>query len=190
MRRAFLPQEDCFLQQGDNPMKTRITGAIALVLWCLVSSAQGTVLVVSQKQTPSTPELSRSGTDDSGRTSLIGEEIRRQLVTLPYYGVFDWLEAQVQPDGTVTLRGAVTRPTTKSDAEARIRRLESVTNVVNEIEELPPSPSDDRIRVAMYRAIFNWEGPLFRYALRAVPPIHIIVRNGRATLKGFVASAM
>jgi hyperosmotically inducible periplasmic protein len=181
---------DCFLKQGDNPMKTRITGAIAIVLLCLVSSAQGTVLVVSQKQTPSEPKLSPSRQEAGHSSALMAEEIRRQLITLPYYGVFDWLEAQVQPDGTVTLRGAVTRPTTKSAAEARIRRLESVTNVVNEIEELPPSPSDDRIRVAMYRAIFSWDRPLFRYATRAVPPIHIIVRNGRATLKGFVASEM
>lgn len=60
--------------------------------------------------------------------------------------------------------------------------------MVNEIDVLPTSPNDDRLRVALYRALFNWNSPLFRYATQAVPPIHIIVKNGRATLKGVVAT--
>ncbi len=109
---------------------------------------------------------------------------------LPYFGVFDWLEAEVLPDDTVVLRGQVSRPTIKSDAEARVRKLESVAKVVNEIEVLPLSQSDDGIRLAMYRAIFKYDSPLFKYAIRAVPPIHILVKNGRATLKGLVANDM
>ncbi|PYS55079.1 MAG: transport-associated protein [Acidobacteria bacterium] len=128
---------------------------------------------------------------DRGRTTaLIADEVRHQLVTLPYYGVFDWLEGQVLPDDTVVLRGQVTQPITKSDAEARVRSLESVAKVVNQIEVLPLSSSDDRIRLAMYRAIFNYNSPLFQYAIRAVPPIHIIVKNGQVTLKGVVATHM
>jgi hyperosmotically inducible protein len=119
---------------------------------------------------------------------MLADEVRHELVTLPYYGVFDWLEAEVLPDDTVVLRGAVTRPTLKSDAEARVRRLEGVAKVVNEIEVLPLSTHDDEIRLATYRAIFNYNSPLLRYSLRAVPPIHIIVKNGRVTLKGVVAS--
>src|SRR5438045_7609159 len=62
---------------------------------------------------------------DRGRpTALIADEVRHQLVLLPYYNVFDWLEAEVLPDDTVVLRGQVTQPTTKSDAEARVRSLE------------------------------------------------------------------
>jgi hyperosmotically inducible protein len=53
---------------------------------------------------------------------------------------------------------------------------------------LPLSPNDDRIRVAIYRELFNYDSPLFRYSLGAVPPIRIIVRNGRVTLKGSVAT--
>ena len=80
---------------------------------------------------------------DRGRTTaLIADEVRHQLVTLPYYGVFDWLEAQILPDDTVVLRGQVTQPITKSDAEARVRSLESVAKVVNQIEVLPLSSSD------------------------------------------------
>lgn len=61
--------------------------------------------------------------------------------------------------------------------------------MANEIETLPPSPSDDRLRVVVYRAIYNFNSPLFNYAIRSVPPIHII-KNGRATLKGVVARNM
>ncbi|MET0622070.1 MAG: BON domain-containing protein [Pyrinomonadaceae bacterium] len=110
------------------------------------------------------------------------------MATLPYYGVFDWLEFEVRPGNTVVLRGQVVRPTTKSDAEARVKDVEGLAKVVNEIEVLPLSPQDDRLRAALYRAIYDWDGPLFRYATQAVPPIHIIVNNGRAVLKGVVAT--
>jgi hyperosmotically inducible protein len=115
-------------------------------------------------------------------------EARHELATLPYYGVFDWLEFEVKPDNTIVLRGQVVRPTTKSDAEGRVRKIDGVSQVVNEIEVLPLSPQDDRLRLALYRAIYNWNSPLFRYATQAVPPIHIIVSRGRATLKGVVAT--
>lgn len=115
-------------------------------------------------------------------------EIRHELVTLPYYGVFDWLEYEVQPDGAVVLRGQVVRPTTKSGAERRVKEVEGVTNVVNEIETLPLSPSDDRLRIALYRQIYGWNSPLFRYAHQAVPSIHLIVNRGHATLKGVVSN--
>ena len=118
----------------------------------------------------------------------IAQEVRHRLVTLPFYDVFDWLEGEVRPDGTLVLRGQVVRPTLKSDAESSVRDIEGITRVVNEIEVLPVSPNDDRLRVALYRAIYNFDSPLFRYATRAVPPIHIIVKNGRATLKGVVAT--
>jgi BON domain-containing protein len=115
-------------------------------------------------------------------------QIRNELVTLPYYGVFDWLEYEVQPNGTVVLRGQVVRPTTKSDAEGRVKDIDGVTNVVNQIETLPLSPSDDRLRIALYRQIYGWNSPLFRYAHQAVPSIHLIVNRGHATLKGVVAN--
>jgi hyperosmotically inducible protein len=62
-----------------------------------------------------------------------------------------------------------------------------VEKVVNNIEVLPVSPNDDRLRIAAYRAIYGHSN-LNRYALQAVPPIHIIVRNGELTLEGVVAS--
>jgi len=115
-------------------------------------------------------------------------EVRHELVTLPYYGVFDWLQFEVRPDNTVVLRGQVVRPTTKSDAGARVKDVDGVSKVVNEIEVLPLSPQDDRLRRALYRKLYGNDSPLFRYAVQAIPSIHIIVKNGRATLKGVVAN--
>ena len=126
---------------------------------------------------------------DERATAVIRERVRHELALLPYYGVFDWIEAQVAPKDTVILRGQVIRPTTKSDAEYRVKKIESVAKVVNQIEVLPLSPSDDDARIATYRAVFNYNGPLFRYSTSSRPSIHIIVKNGRVTLKGFVANA-
>jgi hyperosmotically inducible protein len=116
----------------------------------------------------------------------ITKEVRHELVMLPYYGVFDNLAYRV--DGAkVTLFGQVTRPTLKSDAENVVKRIEGVERVDNEIEVLPLSPNDERIRRAVYRAIFS-KPPLQRYQMGAVPPIHIIVKNGNVTLIGVVSS--
>jgi BON domain-containing protein len=115
-------------------------------------------------------------------------EVRHELLTLPYYGVFDWLQFEVRPDNTVVLSGQAVRPSTRSDAEARVKDIDGVRRVVNQIEVLPASPQDDRLRVALYRTIYGWNSPLFRYATQAVPSIHIIVSGGRAALKGVVSN--
>ncbi len=128
------------------------------------------------------------GTPQNVSRSHIVKEVRHELVTLPYYGVFDWLQFEVSNDNTVTLRGQAVRPTTKSDAESRVKDIEGVTKVVNQIEVLPLSPNDDRLRRAIYRTIYGMNSPLFRYAHQTVPSIHIIVKNGRAVLKGVVAN--
>jgi hyperosmotically inducible protein len=127
---------------------------------------------------------------DAHAMAVLKEEVRHNLVMLPYYNVFDWLQAEVSPGGTVTLMGEVTRPTTKDDAVARVKKLEGVTGVVDNIEVLPLSRMDDQLRVALYRSIFNYNSPLFRYATQSVPPIHIVVESGHATLKGVVGNAM
>jgi hyperosmotically inducible protein len=117
------------------------------------------------------------------------KEVRHELVTLPFYGVFDNLAYKVDPDGTVTLLGQVSRPVLKSDAENAVKRIEGVEKVVNNIEVLPTSINDDQIRRAAYRAIYG-NDVLSQYQLRAVPPIHIIVKNGHITLEGVVARQM
>jgi len=121
--------------------------------------------------------------------SRIAREVRHQLVMLPYYGVFDDLAFTVD-GGKVTLLGAVVWPALKPDAENVVKRIEGVTQVINEIKVLPPSPMDDQIRRAVYRAIYGDPALSTRYAFRAVPSIHIIVENGRVTLEGVVANEM
>jgi hyperosmotically inducible protein len=116
----------------------------------------------------------------------LSREVRHELVMLPWYGIFDNLGYRV--DGsTVTLFGEVTRPTLKSDAENVVKRIEGVDRVINNIEVLPLSPMDDRIRIATYRSIYGY-APLQRYAMGAIPSIHIIVKNGNVTLEGVVAN--
>lgn len=127
--------------------------------------------------------LSQKGID------RIVREVHHELVMLPFYDVFDNLAYQVDPDGTVTLMGQVARPTLKSDAENVVKHIEGVEKVVNNIEVLPTSFNDDRIRRGVYRAIYG-NSVLSQYQLRAVPPIHIIVKGGHVTLEGVVARAM
>ncbi len=116
----------------------------------------------------------------------IVKEVRHELVMLPYYSVFDNLAYKVE-GYTVTLYGQVVRPTLKSDAEHVVKKIEGVEKVVSNIEVLPVSPNDDRLRLAVYRAIYSQPG-LDLYSLRAVPTIHIIVKNGNVTLTGAVAN--
>ena len=148
-------------------------------------SAPATTAPNTQSASPSTQNapLSQKGID------RIVKEVHHELVMLPFYGVFDNLAYKVSPDGTVTLLGQVSRPTLKSDAENVVKRIEGVERVDNQIKVLPLSPNDDRIRRAVYRAIYGNE-VLSQYALRAVPPIHIIVENGNVTLEGVVARQM
>jgi hyperosmotically inducible protein len=119
--------------------------------------------------------------------SRIAREVRHQLVMLPYYGVFDDLAFRVD-GGKVTLLGAVTRPTLKSDAENVVKRVEGVTQVDNRIEVLPLSSMDDQIRMAEYRAIYGDPALSTRYGYRALPSIHIVVKNGNVTLEGVVGN--
>jgi hyperosmotically inducible protein len=115
------------------------------------------------------------------------KEVRHQLLTQPFYGVFDDLAFKAD-GGTITLMGVVTRPTLKSDAENSVKRVRGVTNVVNQIEVLPLSPMDDQIRRAEYNAIYGDTTLSTRYGFRALPSIHILVKNGHVQLEGWVAN--
>ena len=138
---------------------------------------------------PAIQDNQPTGAANQKSIDRIYKEVRHELVMLPYYGVFDNLAYKVDPDGTVTLIGQVVNPTLKSDAENVVKRIEGVEKVVNTIDVLPPAPNDDRIRRDTYRAIYG-NSVLSMYQLRAVPPIHIIVKNGNITLEGVVARAM
>ena len=116
----------------------------------------------------------------------IGREVRHEIVMLPYLDVFDYIAFKV--DGfDVTLTGAVTNPTVKSDAGNVVKRIEGVRHVDNQIQVLPPSPTDRRLRLALFRAIYGF-APLQKYALGVIKPIRIIVNMGHVTLEGVVDS--
>jgi hyperosmotically inducible protein len=120
-------------------------------------------------------------------TKELAREVHNELVALPYYTVFDNLAYRID-NGTVTLLGQVTTPRLKTDAENVISKIEGVLAVVNNITVLPASPADDSLRIALYRAIYA-DADLSRYALQAVPPIHIVVSGGNVTLEGVVTTA-
>lgn len=116
----------------------------------------------------------------------IQREVRHEILMLPYFDVFDNITYKVQ-GYDVTLMGQVVRPTLKSDAEAAVKHIEGVEKVNNEIKVLPVSPMDDRLRLRLFRAIYEY-APLQKYALGVIRPIRIIVKNGHVTLDGVVDS--
>jgi hyperosmotically inducible protein len=149
-------------------------------------------------------------------TLRIVNEVQKKLAGLTTYSVFDWLTFGVQGK-TIILKGYASRPILKSDAENAVKRIKGVENVINEIEVLPNSPNDDRIRAAVYNRIYTQptlakynanQGSLARalgpggrsVALMAGgitndPPIgfhaiHIIVKNGNVALYGVVNNDM
>jgi len=131
------------------------------------------------------PLLAQHPTEPSARAEeRIQKEVRHELLMLPYLDVFDNLAYKVN-GYNVTLMGQVTRPTLKSDAEKVVKGIEGVEHVDNQIEVLPPSPMDDRLRLRLYRAIYGYP-PLQKYALGVIKPIRIIVKSGHVTLEGVV----
>lgn len=141
-----------------------------------------TALVIAASAAVAAPVASGQQSNDVATMN----QIRKKLVTLPYYGIFDNLSYKIEGN-TVTLYGQVVRPSTRKDAERRVAKIEGVEQVINDIEVLPLSRFDDSIRVRTYRAIFR-TGSLYRYAQGANPALHIIVRNGHVTLEGVVAN--
>jgi hyperosmotically inducible protein len=173
-------------------MKLRVLGsALFAVGGLILTTGCSDHAAKTAMRTPAAPAPVTTGTADrqegAGSQDRIVREVHHELVMLPYYGVFDNLSYRVD-GGTVTLFGQVTRPTLKSDAENVVKKIEGVSRVINNIEVLPLSPNDDRIRLAVYRAVYG-QPNLNRYAMQAVPPIHIIVGNGNVTLTGVVANA-
>lgn len=124
---------------------------------------------------------------DTANEGRMVQEVRHALLMLPYYTIFDDLGFRVN-GSTVTLEGDVTNPVLKSDAENAVKRVEGVSNVVNNIQVLPVSPMDWQIRRAEMRAIYGSPQIGDRYGYQALPSIHIIVKNGHVTLEGVVAS--
>ncbi len=155
-------------------MRYRLAIAVSVILISAMALAQ---------PAPSESGQKLGGTESSAR---ISREVMHELLMNPYYNVFDNLEYKVDGD-TVVLMGQVTDPVVKSDAMASVRRVEGVANVKDEIEVLPPSPMDSRIRRQLYYSVYGFDG-LGRYSMGTNPAIHFIVDNGHVTLVGEVDS--
>jgi hyperosmotically inducible protein len=181
--------------------RKRLVAIVALVA-CVVTAA-GRQSVAAEKSDPQD----------------VVTHVRKDLMRLPYYGVFDFLVFSVNGP-TVTLGGDVYNASIKKDAGREAKRIAGVENVVNNIQVLPVSAFDDDIRWAAFRAIYHdsslsrylpgggWMpgGRMWRFDRPFEPfgagtrypgqeplgnyPIHIIVTGGRITLEGVVDNEM
>src|SRR5215469_1126370 len=154
-------------------MKARALGRTAMVAVLLAGGA-----MAKSKTNGSLPQTDQQ----------IAESVRHQIATYPYYSIFDDVSFTVV-NGQVELRGDVTQPVKKSDIGKIVEKLPGVASVNNSITVLPLSDFDARLRVQIARAIYT-APTLSRYAMGALPSIHIIVDNGHVTLTGVVATDM
>lgn len=118
----------------------------------------------------------------------VADEVSKAIRSFAFFDIFDWVEGDVK-NGVVTLRGAVREPWRKEDYGRLAEDIEGVQSVRNEIRALPLSNYDDQVRIMAARQLYG--DPRFvRYANRSLPPIHIIVENGKIWLKGNVANRL
>jgi hyperosmotically inducible periplasmic protein len=169
-------------------MRRALFAALTIMALAFASISAPAAPAPQKKSKKSRLESRPRAEGEAADLAYLVKEIRKELVTLPFFGVFDWLEGKVEPDGTVYLAGQVTRPTLKKDAQRRVEKVEGVDRVINQIEVLPLSPNDDRLRRAVFIELFNRNSPLFRYGQQPIPPIHIIISRGKLVLKGVVAN--
>jgi hyperosmotically inducible periplasmic protein len=155
-------------------LRALVAGVLMLPLAFIMPAAS---YAASRNQAPRDPALYQA---------WLTQQVHHQLVMLPWLTIFDNLEYRVEGD-KVVLMGQVVRPVLKDDAGAVVKKIEGVRTVENDIEVLPVSPMDDQIRWAEFRAIYGYP-VLERYAMGALPPIHIIVKGGHVTLEGVVAN--
>ena len=120
----------------------------------------------------------------AGPSRSIEQQVRHEILMVPYIGVFDNPTWQIDY-GVVTLSGEVTQPIEKYNLERAVKGVEGVTRVENNIEVLPLSPFDDQIRARTLRTLLR-TAPLDKYFQGVQPSIRIIVKNGHVTLDGVV----
>ena len=170
----------------------RLSWMLSLPFICLIvvnlawASPGGAKAGRSESKATLKSEMSQEEVLASVRATL-RTKIRKELVTLPTYNVFDNLDFHLHDNDIVTLSGQVRMPSLKVSAERVVSNIEGVKSVINQIEILPTSPFDDDIRRVAFLQIYS-HGQLSRYGLHDVPPIHIIVKSGKLALEGFVAN--
>jgi hyperosmotically inducible protein len=187
---------------------TRLTRRVFPALAASLVFTLSAPSVIAQEPTPG-PTWSQED------TLRIVQQVQKKLAGLSNLGVFDWLTFGIHGKALV-LKGYASRPVLKSDAENAVKGIQGIDSVDNQIEVLPNSPMDDRIRASVYNRIYTQPslrkynanqgnigraiGPGAGIALAAggitnTPPIgfhaiHIIVKNGNVTLYGVVLNQM
>jgi osmotically-inducible protein OsmY len=183
--------------------RSRSLTIAAAALLCLTASAAP---VFAQSAQP-------SSTWSQEDTVRIIQEVQKKISGLSDYAVFDWITFGIHGK-TLVLNGYASRPTLKDDAGRAVKGIPGISSVENNIEVLPYSPNDDRVRAAVYNRIYTAPslrrynanqgslgraiGPGAGIALAAGgitnnPPlgyhaIHIIVKNGNVILYGIVTN--
>lgn len=183
--------------------RSRSLTIAAAVLFSLTASAAP----VLAQSAPASPTWSQQD------TVRIIKDVQKKLSGLTNYAVFDWITFGIHGK-TLVLNGYASRPTLKADAERAVKGIPGIESVENNIEVLPYSPNDDRVRAAVYNRIYTAptlrrynanQGSLGRAigpgagialaagGITANPPIgyhaiHIIVKNGNVILYGVVAN--
>jgi hyperosmotically inducible protein len=127
----------------------------------------------------------RYADDKQVSSRTLEQKIFKQLIKLPYYGVFDNIKYELN-GSTVILSGKVAVARNRKDAENAVEDIAGVREVVNNIEVLPPSPFDNTIRRRVLRT-FADRG-LYRYLWEPNPSVRIIVDHGHIELEGYVAN--
>jgi hyperosmotically inducible periplasmic protein len=133
-----------------------------------------------------TSAAKKASATSSDQATILSREIHHQLSVLPFYSVFDYITFTLKGND-VTLSGQVLRRSLREHAEAAMRNIDGVVVVVNQIEVLPASLTDDDLRNSIYRALYE-DSTLARYATDNVPPVHIVVKNGAVALEGSIDS--
>jgi hyperosmotically inducible protein len=121
-----------------------------------------------------------------GSSSPLEDQIRKNILRLPNYGLFDNITYQLEGN-TVILGGSVSSLGTRKDAERTVKRIPGVQRVVNNIRDLPLSSFDNQIRRSLVRQFANSPG-VYRYLQGTNPSVRIIVDNGHVALEGYVSS--
>ena len=155
-------------------MKSRNLGRFGMVAALLMGAVLAAAGTAPQALAPSDEALA--------------QKVRHEIVMYSRYTLWDNINLSVD-NGNVELTGAVSQPYKKSEIGKIVQKIPGVVSLTNRLEVLPLSPMDDQLRLHVARAIFR-DPSLSRYAIQAVPPIHIIVSNGHVTLEGVVNNNM
>ena len=124
--------------------------------------------------------------DPQVETLQVFKEIQKQVNYYGYFSIFDNVDVGIDETGVVTLTGSVTNPYKKRAIENRVDDVDGVVAIDNQIDVLPVSRFDTRLRYQVARAIYGH--PSFGQYIRTHPSIHIVVKRGHVTLTGVVNS--